>query len=202
MSVKEAPDCHKHWVDIVQMPVFRTIGRTSGKLLVSRHIRTFYVNSFCFHAPISVCKLIIQNLCALILGLMNHIAVLSWHYVQNCSLIWCFVCVKANNYHCRTWIWAHKIFVISSPPSAAHMHWWTGSALVQIGSGMLPVPCQAITWTNADVLSIGAMETDRNEIQIEIKKVSFMKIHMKMLSVKWQPFYSRGRGVKGALGHQ
>ena len=69
----------------------------------------------------------------------------------------------------------------SSTPSAAYVR--------QIGSGngLSPVRRQAITWTNADLLSIGPLETNYSETQIKIQKFSFMKMHFKISSVKWRP---------------
>ena len=57
-------------------------------------------------------------------------------------------------------------WVNSSPPSAAYMHQWTESTLDGSGNGLLPVRCQAITWTNASLLSIGPFETNFSEIWI------------------------------------
>ena len=53
------------------------------------------------------------------------------------------------------------------------------------GNGLSPVLHQAITQTNADILSIGLLETNFNEILIDIHDFSFMKMHLKMSSVKW-----------------
>ena len=47
---------------------------------------------------------------------------------------------------------------------------------------------QAITWYNADLLSNGLEGTNFTEILNEIQTFSFHKIHLKMLSAKWQPF--------------
>ena len=60
------------------------------------------------------------------------------------------------------------------------------------GNGSLPVRRQAITWTTADLLSIGHLKTNFSEIQIKIRNFSFMKMHLKMSSAKWQPFCPRG----------
>ena len=59
-----------------------------------------------------------------------------------------------------------------------------------IGSdkGLSTVQRQAITWTNAAFLSIGPSGTNLSEIWIEIKHFSFMKMHLKLSSAKWQPF--------------
>ena len=56
------------------------------------------------------------------------------------------------------------------------------------GNGLSPVLHQAITWTNADLLSIGPLGTNFIEIWIKIQKFSFLKMPLKMLSAKWQPF--------------
>ena len=67
---------------------------------------------------------------------------------------------------------------------------------VSIGSnnGLSPVRCQAITWTNAGVLSIGLIGTNFNEIRILI--LSFKKMHLKMWSAKMAAILSRGGWVK------
>ena len=56
------------------------------------------------------------------------------------------------------------------PPSAVNMRQWNGSALVQIMARH-----QAITRTNADLLSIGPLGTNFSEIRIKLQSVSFMK---------------------------
>ena len=48
---------------------------------------------------------------------------------------------------------------------------------------------QAIIWTNAGLLLIGPLETNFSEILIEIHTFSSKKMHLKMLSAKWRPFY-------------
>ena len=56
------------------------------------------------------------------------------------------------------------------------------------GNGLVPVRHQAITGTNAGLLSIGPVGTNFSEILIKIENFSFMKMHLKMSSAKWQPF--------------
>ena len=58
-----------------------------------------------------------------------------------------------------------------------------------IGSdnGLSPGRCQAITRTNAWILSIEPWGTNFSEILIEIHTFSFQKMHLKMSSVKWRP---------------
>ena len=59
-------------------------------------------------------------------------------------------------------------------------------------NGLLPVRSQAITWTNADWLSIGPSWTNFSEILIEILAFSIRKMCLKMSSAKWGPFISGG----------
>ena len=66
------------------------------------------------------------------------------------------------------------------PPSAAYMRRWTGSASIGSGSRLSPVRRQAITWTKADVLSIGPLGTNFSEILVEIVAFSLTKMRLKM----------------------
>ena len=52
----------------------------------------------------------------------------------------------------------------------------------------MPIRQQAIILTNAGILSIGSLGTNFNKILIEIVTFLLIKMHLKMLSVKWQPF--------------
>ena len=56
------------------------------------------------------------------------------------------------------------------------------------GNGLSPARRQAITWTNAGLLSIGHLGTNCSEIRIEIQKFSFMKMHLNLSPAKWRPF--------------
>ena len=62
--------------------------------------------------------------------------------------------------------------------------------LTIIGSdnGLLPGRRQAIIWTNAEMLLIGPLGTNFSEILIAMHTFLFKKIHLKLSSVKWQPF--------------
>ena len=64
------------------------------------------------------------------------------------------------------------------------------SKLTIIGSdnGLSPGRRQAIIWTNAGILSVGPLGTNFSEILIEIRILSFKKMHLKMPSAKWRPF--------------
>ena len=65
-------------------------------------------------------------------------------------------------------------------------HW---GKLIIIGSdnGLSPGRRQAIIWTNAGILLIGALGTNFSEISIEIDIFSFKKTHLKMSSGIWWP---------------
>ena len=75
-------------------------------------------------------------------------------------------------------------FVNSSSPSAPYMsvNWFS----IGLGNGLVPNRRQAITWTNADLLSIGPLGTNFSESWIEILTFAFKKIRLKTSSVKWR----------------
>ena len=52
-------------------------------------------------------------------------------------------------------------------------------ASIGSGNGLLPVQHQAINWSNAQLLSIGALGTNLVEISMEIQNISFMEMHLK-----------------------
>ena len=56
-------------------------------------------------------------------------------------------------------------------------------------NGLSPCRRQAIIWSNAGILLIQTIGTDFGEILSESPIFSFKKMHLKMLCVKWQPFY-------------
>ena len=70
--------------------------------------------------------------------------------------------------------------------------------LVIIGSdsGLSPVQRQAITWTNAALLSIGLLRTNFSEIWTGMLSFSFKKIHLKMTSAKMMVILSGGNELK------
>ena len=63
--------------------------------------------------------------------------------------------------------------------------------LTIIGSdnGLLPGRRHAIIWINAGILFIGPLGTNFSEIYIKIITFSFKKMHLKMSSAKWQPYF-------------
>ena len=64
------------------------------------------------------------------------------------------------------------------------------SKLTIIGSdnGLSPGRRQAIIWTNAEILLIGPLGINFNEILIAIEAFSFKKMHLKISAAKWRPF--------------
>ena len=64
------------------------------------------------------------------------------------------------------------------------------SKLTIIGSNndVLHVSDKAVSWTNAGMLSIWALENNFSEISIEIRTFPFKKMYYKMASSKWRPF--------------
>ena len=65
------------------------------------------------------------------------------------------------------------------------------SKLTNTGSdnGLSPGRGQAIIWTNDGILLIGPLQTNFSKTSIEIYIFSLKKMHLKMSSGKWQPFY-------------
>ena len=55
---------------------------------------------------------------------------------------------------------------------------WTGQHWS--GNGLSSILRQAITWTSADLLSIGPLGTNFSEIWIKLQNFSFIKMDLKM----------------------
>ena len=62
-------------------------------------------------------------------------------------------------------------------------------AIIGLGNGLAPIRRQAITWTNAELLSSGPTGTNFGQIVIEILIFLFTKLHLKMPFANWRPFY-------------
>ena len=54
---------------------------------------------------------------------------------------------------------------------------------------------QAVIWTTAGILLIGPLRTNFREILIEIYTFKFKKMHLKISSGKWQPFWFVGNVI-------
>ena len=68
------------------------------------------------------------------------------------------------------------------------MNWVT----IGSGNGLSPARRQAITWTNADFMSIRTSGTNFSVIRIKIQHFSFTKMHLNLLSATWRPFCRGG----------
>ena len=60
--------------------------------------------------------------------------------------------------------------------------------IIDSDNGLSPGQHQAIIWTNAEILLIGPLDTNFNDILIGIQTFSFKEMHLKMSSAKWRPF--------------
>ena len=60
--------------------------------------------------------------------------------------------------------------------------------IIDSDNGLSPGRHQAIIWTNAGILLIRRLETNFNEMLIEILPFSFMKMRLKVSSAKWRLF--------------
>ena len=69
-------------------------------------------------------------------------------------------------------------------PNAAIWHYKIWLPLVEVMACSFSIQRQAITWTNADLLSIGPIETNWNEILIE-SQTSLAKMYLKMSAKCW-----------------
>ena len=56
--------------------------------------------------------------------------------------------------------------------------------IIDLDNGLSPGRGQAIIWTNAGILLIGPLETNFNEIVIDMQTFSFKKMHLNMPSAK------------------
>ena len=61
--------------------------------------------------------------------------------------------------------------------------------IIGADNGLSPGRRQAITWTNVGILLIGPLRTNFSGMLFEIHTFSFKKIHLKMSSGKWRPFF-------------
>ena len=78
------------------------------------------------------------------------------------------------------------VYLLSHVPLVPHIMNWVSIGPV---NGLSPVQHHTNTWTNAELWPIRLLETNFCEIQIKPQNFSFMNMHIKMLSVKWQPFW-------------
>ena len=71
--------------------------------------------------------------------------------------------------------------------------------IIDSDNGLSPGRRQAIIWTNVGILLIGPLGTNFSEMLIEIHTFSFKKIHLKMSSGKWRPFWLALNALTGSV---
>ena len=82
--------------------------------------------------------------------------------------------------------------VLTHLPLVPHIYATENWVSIGSGNGLSPVGHQAITWTNADVLSTGSLWTNFSETRIKIQNFSFMKMPLKIPSANWRPLCPGG----------
>ena len=60
--------------------------------------------------------------------------------------------------------------------------------IIVLDNDLSPGRRQAITWTDAGLLSIRYLGTNFSEIRIKVPNFSFMKMHLNVSSAKWRTF--------------
>ena len=78
--------------------------------------------------------------------------------------------------------------LLSGEQSQLTSKWLSNLTIIGSDNGLSPERRQAITWTNAGLLSMGLLRTYFCEIWIGILSFSFKKMQLKMLSAKMWPF--------------
>ena len=84
---------------------------------------------------------------------------------------------------------------VNSSPLVPHVYASVNWVSISSGYGLSPVRRQAMTWTNAGLLSIGLLGTNFSAIRIGILSFSFKKMHWKLSSAEMAAILSRGRWV-------
>ena len=96
----------------------------------------------------------------------------------------------------RIFLWKAKLSCLLYAMLVPLTHWGRATHicvgnLTIIGSdnGLWPGRRQAIIWTNVGIFLIRPLGTNFSEILIGNQTFSFMKMHLKMSSAKWRPFF-------------
>ena len=84
----------------------------------------------------------------------------------------------------------------SSPPNAPYMS--ANGVGIGSGNGMSPVRCQAITWTNADILLVRSFKTNLSEVRIKIQNISFITNAFKNIVCEMAVILPRARCVNSS----
>ena len=95
--------------------------------------------------------------------------------------------VQVSEVYLSVLYYGYKLYLMpvinTSSPSAAPLNWVS----IDSDNGLSPGWHQAIIWNNSGIFLIEPLGTNFSENLIKIHVFSFKKMHLKMLSAKWQP---------------
>ena len=94
-----------------------------------------------------------------------------------CSARWLDWAIPTIDAECRLTHWSWVMYICIS-----------SLTIISSDNGLLPGQHQAITWTNAGLLSVGLLGTNFSEILNGIVSFSFKKMHLKWCLSKWHTF--------------
>ena len=101
---------------------------------------------------------------------------------------------------CTSFHWSSTVNITPSCRLYASVNWVS----IGSGNGLSPIRCQAITWANAGVLSVGPVRTHFSEIRIGILVCLFKKMQLELSSAKMAAILSSGWWVNtdwGVVAH-
>ena len=73
--------------------------------------------------------------------------------------------------------------------------------IIGSNNGLPPVRLQTIFWTNAEILLFQTLGTNIGEIQTQIRRFSFNKMQLRILSAKWRTFCLGHNVLSNVLNH-
>ena len=117
---------------------------------------------------------------------LNPFEQVKWNFSQNTTIF-----IEENGFENIIYKMSAILFQLQYvnlfPPSAAYMRQWIVSALVQIMACRL-YGAKPLYEPMLDYYQLGPLGTTVSEILIIKKKISFMKMHLKISSADCQPF--------------
>ena len=120
----------------------------------------------------------------------------SYSFIQHCACWWLSAIrgTKTSASTMNQWNQFHVPYLYTELPLGGLTHWGrvthiciTKLTIIGSDNGLSPGRRQAIIWTNAGILLIGALETNVSENLIKIYTFSLKKMHLKMSSGKRWP---------------
>ena len=125
---------------------------------------------------------------------------ISWIVLEPIHQISQFVINSNLKYEATCWIRLNmSISIEFLTPWGRVMHICIGNlTVIGTDNGLSPGWCQAIIRTNAEILLSEPLETNFNEIVLEIHKFSFKKLYLETIGLSTHP----GTGIDGANGRR